>query len=281
MSATTETAAPPRELFVYYLRGRPHPEPGWTPDGFVGNWQEEGYSFLFFDRPARAVVDRLVAAQTGLELLDETAMSYEQWQGGRIEPLTVAGLHIVPPWHPVPGEAGPAIVLDPGVVFGNGLHPTTRDCLVAVADACREAPPDRVLDLGTGTGVLALCAARLGAGRVLAVDNNPLAARTAENNVLANGLEDLIRVECADAREMMHEPADLVVANIHFQVMKTLVQDPGFGRKRAFVLSGLLRSQARDIEDTCHRLAVRIQGQAEHEATWHTLWGITTRRPEG
>jgi len=271
MSATTEATAPPRELFVYYLRGRPRPAPGWTPAGFVGNWQEEDYSFLFFDRPARKVVDRLVAAQTDLELLDETAMSYEQWQGGRIEPLTVAGLHIVPPWHPAPKDAGPVIVLDPGVVFGNGLHPTTRDCLAAVADACIETPPDRVLDLGTGTGVLALAAARWGARRVLAVDLNPLCVRTTLANARSNRLEGRVLAVQGRAEDFARLPAELMVANLHYDVMRGLLTADVLASKRRVVLSGLLRSEARKVARRLDRLPVRVRRERDGDGIWHTF----------
>jgi ribosomal protein L11 methyltransferase len=79
------------------------------------------------------------------------------------------------------------------MAFGSGLHPTTRLCLEAVEDTMR--PGATVLDVGTGSGILAIAAARLGASRVLALDTDPLAARIARENVALNQLDSIIQVE--------------------------------------------------------------------------------------
>ena len=81
-----------------------------------------------------------------------------------------------------------SILLDPGLVFGTGTHPTTRDCLDALELAAGSKKFNTVLDLGTGTGLLALAAAKLGSKGVVAADLNLLAAKTAERNVKLNHL---------------------------------------------------------------------------------------------
>ncbi|MCK7509745.1 MAG: 50S ribosomal protein L11 methyltransferase [Desulfobacterales bacterium] len=93
------------------------------------------------------------------------------------------------------------LVLDPGVVFGAGNHPTTRDCLLAIDRAAAEARFETVLDLGTGTGILALAAARRLGARVAAVDLSPAAVRTAAGNVARNGLAGRVLVALGRAED--------------------------------------------------------------------------------
>jgi ribosomal protein L11 methyltransferase len=85
------------------------------------------------------------------------------------------------------------IELDPGMAFGSGLHPTTRLCLEALEDTVR--PGQVVLDVGTGSGILSIAAARLGAARVLALDTDPLAVQIARENVALNRVEAVVQVE--------------------------------------------------------------------------------------
>ena len=275
LSPELKTADSPfRDLHIYYLRGRLQPAQCPDADDFLGNWEEDGYSFLFFGRPARERVEALVDADPGLDLLDETTMSYEQWQGGRISSMTVAGFTIVPPWEaPSTEGAHRVIILDPGLVFGNGLHPTTRDCLAAIEMACHPCAPHAAVDLGTGTGVLAVAMARCGIERVLAVDNNPLCARTAADNVRRNGLQDQVLVVQGRAEDHA-AAADLMVANIHHEVMGRLLKVENLPSGRRVVLSGLLRSEARDVAARLSALGVEIHRQWTQDGIWHTFYGI-------
>ena len=261
------------DLHIYYLAGRPHPEPE-PGDHFIGNWQEEGFSFLFFTQPCHEAVDDLLAAQPHLTLLDKYHMTYEQWQGGDVRPFSAGRFLISPPWEPAP-SAGTAIgiELDPGVVFGNGMHPTTRHCLEAIGRVFDSGPVRSALDLGTGTGLLALAAAKLGCPRTLAVDNNRLAAKTALDNVRRNGLADSVLVVQGRAEDWIDGPGDLLIANIHHEVMQRLIDADGFGAKKWFVLSGLLRDQARQTADRLAGKPVRIVKKWEHEGIWHTFLG--------
>nr|NIN70088.1 methyltransferase domain-containing protein [Anaerolineae bacterium]NIN98555.1 methyltransferase domain-containing protein [Anaerolineae bacterium]NIQ83033.1 methyltransferase domain-containing protein [Anaerolineae bacterium] len=95
-----------------------------------------------------------------------------------------------------PAEDDIVIDLEPGMAFGTGLHPTTRMCLVCLV--CLEkhlSVEDRVLDMGTGSGILAIAAARLGAASVLALDNDPVAIQIARGNVSLNGLAGAVEVQ--------------------------------------------------------------------------------------
>ncbi len=152
-------------------------------------------------------------------------------------------------------------------------HATTRDCLTALEQACSGAGCRTALDLGTGTGLLALAAARLGCGRVLAVDLNPLAARTARDNIGRNRLGHRVLAVQGRAEDFVDLPADLLVANIHYDVMARLIAAPGFLRKRRFILSGLLRSQAGDVARELARMPVTILGTWARDGLWTTFLG--------
>ena len=205
-------------------------------------------------------------------------MTYEEWQGGEVRPTRIGRFLIQPPWfkdtdvHQKQPDRH-RILLDPGVVFGNGTHPTTRDCLEALELAFSHCRIESVLDLGTGTGLLALAAAKLGCRRCLAIDFNFLAARTALTNIRLNRFEDTILVCQGLAESFISTPSELLVANIHFDVMRHLVPSVGFSEKKTFILSGLLRSEIKQILQDLSGLPVRILEHWQRDNTWHTILG--------
>jgi len=124
----------------------------------------------------------------------------EQWASAWKEHFHVTRIGkrfvIKPSWRDVPStlQADDIVIeLDPGMAFGTGLHPTTQMCLLALEKHLQ--PGDRVLDLGTGSGILAIGAAKLGAAACLAMDIDPVAFECARANVKANGVSDLVQVE--------------------------------------------------------------------------------------
>ncbi|MBC2713198.1 MAG: 50S ribosomal protein L11 methyltransferase [Desulfosarcina sp.] len=275
--ATDPVAANPyRNLYIYYLSGRFRPDRVFEPDHFIGSWEEGDFSFLFFTRPQMELVEAAISALPGLKLLDHYHMTYDQWQGGDIMPCRIGHFTISPPWFAVDEKTTvDTILLDPGVVFGTGTHPTTRDCLDALEMAFEDQTVRTTLDLGTGTGLLALAAARLGCPKVLAVDVTLLAAKTAKRNVRLNELSDRILVAQGDAEKFMDFTSDLVVSNIHYDVMKNLIRAKGFLKKKCFILSGLMRSEAARIESTLAGLPVKIIYRWDQDGIWHTFYGTT------
>ena len=131
------------------------------------------------------------------------------------KPLRVGRRLVVKPsWEeyaPRPNDL--VLELDPGMAFGTGAHPTTQLCLEALEDVVQ--PGERVLDFGTGSGILAVAAARLGAAEVVGLDIDPVAAAAADLNVTGNGLRDRVRIQGGDLEAL---PADAtfdgIVANI-------------------------------------------------------------------
>lgn len=279
-------SGPYQELYVYLLDGvaSASDEEGLGPS-FIGNWIEGRNSFLFFWEPSRDKVLALLDKRPDLRLVDEYQLDYNQWQGDTLRSLEVAGFRVVPRWAvEVEGVEELAtkdiIVLDPGVVFGNGLHPTTQDCLKAlrwVRERCRFG---RVLDLGTGTGILAMGAALLGAERVLAVDINPLCVRTAKENVRLNSLEHVIEVLEGSAQAFVGQPADLVVTNLDYDVISQLLKEPTMRQKPWLIFSGLMRTSFRDLSATLEEYRMNVVRQWDHDMTWFTIvcrgeaWGV-------
>jgi ribosomal protein L11 methyltransferase len=155
---------------------------------------------------------------------------------------------IVPSWvdhEPAPGQL--VIRLDPGQAFGTGHHETTRLCLAALETTVR--PGAEVLDVGTGSGILAIAATLLGAASVHAIDIDPLAAEVAVANCAANGVSDAVRVEAGLLTPEHPGRYDLVVANISTQANTALA--PAFAAVLrpggTLVLSGLLAADAHAV----------------------------------
>lgn len=114
------------------------------------------------------------------------------------------------------------IEIDPGLAFGTGTHETTGMCTALIEKYVR--PGQRVIDIGTGTGILAIAAAHMGAKEVLATDLDAMATRVAAENVRVNGFEDRISVRCGDLLDVVDVSGDVVIANIIADVIIMLAQ---------------------------------------------------------
>ncbi|MCS7061948.1 MAG: 50S ribosomal protein L11 methyltransferase [Anaerolineae bacterium] len=168
---------------------------------------------------------------------------------------------ICPSW--MPGEARPddlVLTLDPGLAFGTGLHPTTQLCAAAV-EAYVQAGA-RVLDVGTGSGILSILAARLGASEVLGVDTDEEAVRAARENVLRNDVSAQVRIELGS-----HEHAkgvyDVVVANILAGVIHRLLQEGLASKGRTFIFSGILDTQTSEIVSAMRQSGLQLVEQKQ------------------
>ena len=281
MKARTK-ACPYKNLFIYHVDGvLSHEHEKKLGRNFIGNWVEDEYSFLFFSEDPGTDIEKILNRQPDLSLLDKYSFSYEEWQGGGLEKNRIENFIIIPPWEEIETDInGHKIILDPGVVFGNGLHPTTKDCIRALSYLKKIYSFNKVVDIGTGTGILAICSAILGAGEVVAIDLNPLAAKTASKNVDLNNLENVIKVFEGKAEGYAFDTADLLIANIHFDVIKAMFSINGFLNKKYFIFSGLMRSQAMEIEKMIIQNGLKILKEWDYEMTWHTIL-IQGRQNEG
>ncbi len=174
------------------------------------------------------------------------------------EPTVLAGGRVVirPDWRPSPQPEALDVVIDPGQAFGTGAHPTTRMCvelLVALADKGHAAGP--LVDLGTGSAVLAIIAAKLGWSPVLGVDHELPALEAAGENAGINGVE--ISFERKNLRAEAAPSAPTVVANLTAPVLRDVAANLAEPPDR-LILSGLLTGEAQEVADEfgAHGLAV-------------------------
>jgi ribosomal protein L11 methyltransferase len=159
------------------------------------------------------------------------------------KPLLAGGrLWLRPSWEER-REATIDVVVDPGQAFGTGAHPTTRLCLELLLDLEGAGEAEGPLtDLGTGSGVLAIAAAKLGWGPIRGYDHEAAAIEAAAANALANGVE--VELELANLRETLPDLAPTVVANLTSPILKAVAaQLVGSRAPQTFVLSGLLPSE--------------------------------------
>lgn len=166
-------------------------------------------------------------------------------------PVLRIGRRIVirPTWRvhePEPGDV--VLALDPGMAFGTGLHPTTRLCLAALEAVADRRPLGRVLDLGCGSGILSVAAARLGATEVLGVDVDPIAVEATEANAAGNGVESTVQARLGSVPTGAG-PFDLVVANLIASLLVELA-DPIAGELApggSLVASGIFRDREAEV----------------------------------
>ena len=165
-------------------------------------------------------------------------------------PQRIGRVVIVPSWvahDPAPGDA--VMILDPGMAFGTGLHPTTRACL-ALLQECSPLP-SRVLDVGVGSGVLALAALRLGAEHAVGYDTDPLAVEAAHANAERNGLGDRLEVRHGSLPAVADERFPLVLANLvaalRVELAPSLVAHVELGG--GLVAGGVIEGRAIEVVD--------------------------------
>lgn len=184
---------------------------------------------------------------------------------------------VKPEWEDFTSEPDDVIIeLDPGVAFGTGHHPTTQMCLRALEEA--HVAGANVLDLGTGSGILAIGAAKLGAAHVLALDIDSLAVSAARKNVAANGLSDRIRVEegslpldAAVAGSYAGHRFDVVIANIIARVIVDLADHlaDALAPNGTLIASGIIDERA---DEALARFATcGLRSTILREGDWVTL----------
>jgi len=250
------------------------PRPG-RSEYFQGTWAEDGCSFLFFTSCEDALVEWIVENTEGIRFMDRFEMTMAEWHGDAVEPFVVGDIRVIPSWEYAKPEkiARKQVVLNPGVVFGTGRHPTTEDTLELMQSILRSEPVRTCLDIGTGTGLLSLAAAVMGVDSVVACDFNMLAVKTALANAKRNELEQNILTVCGKGEELISTRADILVANIHYDVMKILVETKGFYEKKWFVLSGLFNSQSENILSRLYDRPVTILERRCPDGVWNTICG--------
>jgi ribosomal protein L11 methyltransferase len=193
-------------------------------------------------------------------------------------PILRLGRNIVikPSWRDFAGSEDDVVLeMDPGMAFGTGLHPTTQLCVTATEDLVK--PGDTVLDLGTGTGILAMIAAKLGAARVVAVDNDADAIAAARHNIEANHLSQMITLRNGSLQDVA-ESYDLVLANILAPIIIQMASAGLAARLRPeghLVASGILAEQTQAVVEALEEVGLQVIRRHQQEE-WMALIAVRT-----
>ena len=227
---------------------------------------------FFADREAAAAAAARLDTGPAPQLAELADQDWgEAWKKGLV-PMTIGRAYVRPSWIDAPVPAGLAeIVLDPGMAFGTGTHPTTSLCLAALSDLLGSRPGARVLDVGTGSGLLAIAASKLGAGLVVGNDNDPIAVRVARENAALNGVALTF-----DERDVGEQPGpfDLVLANILANTLVALA--PAIAAQLApggvVLLSGILTPQEGEVRQAYLAAGLRpVPGGDRRQGEWSLL----------
>ena len=202
----------------------------------------------------RAELGGVAVEVSGKEVADDWADRWREFHN----PTQVGHIRVRAPWHDAAPE-GIDIVIDPGQAFGTGAHPTTRMCLELLQDLPGGRP---IADLGCGSGVLAIAAAKLGFGPIVAVDHEVVAIEASRENARRNGVT-LDRVDRVDLRRVAAPIEEVTVANLVrpllLEVAALLPEQP-----ETLIVSGLLEGEEEEVAAAFaplpERRRLRLQG---------------------
>ena len=215
---------------------------------------DERWQVFFGDEARRAAAAAALSAAFGTTGLVVTALDVPDGDWARRSQATLGAVRagdivVTPPWDPAASAGGGTrtIVIEPAMGFGSGHHATTRLCLVALQRL--DLHGRRVLDIGTGSGVLALAAARLGAAAVLAIDIDADALDNARLNATLNGDPATVEFRMMDFRREMPAPADVVVANLTGGMLAASAAEVvgSVAAGGALILSGMTRDEREHV----------------------------------
>jgi ribosomal protein L11 methyltransferase len=233
------------KVYIYEFEGLLAESPQYLrDDDYIGSWREGDYTFLFFHKPKSVLLRSL-----GFVFRSELAIRHEDWESSApLHGVKIGRFEIHQPWN-APTGAGISIAIDPGMVFGSGLHSSTRGCLTLLDKLFNTTVPQQVLDLGTGTGILSIACLNAGAKSAVAVDINNLAVKTASLNRHINNTTDRLHIVMAKAEDMLHIKADLLIVNMHFAAIDPLIRRDDFYGRHYYLISGMIRNEAQKVLD--------------------------------
>ncbi|MCW2961933.1 MAG: ribosomal methyltransferase [Thermoleophilia bacterium] len=262
VEVTVEVAAEHAELAEFAVGE-------FSPGGFQLDARDDGGARFTVFLPA-GDEPRLPAflAQEGIPIEGAPVVSVvpddwaERWKEFH-QAITIGTLWVGPPWQLDDAPAGlKQVVIEPAQGFGTGAHPTTRLVLALLQDQ----PRGSVLDIGCGSGVLAVAAAKLGFGPITAIDNDPVAVESTLENIERNDVP-AIKSFVMDALQEQLPTADLILANVIFEPLVRLAPKL---RAPRIILSGLLRSQALDCAAVYEQHGYVLREQRERDG-WAAL----------
>ena len=256
-------------------------EPG-EPSGEI--WQNAEVAALFnqgadFDEILRNVTQIAhLSSQPNYSLEHVEEQDWVRLTQSQFDPIQISPrLWIVPTWHQSPDPTAINLILDPGLAFGTGSHPTTQLCLGWLDQNLQ--PENRVIDYGCGSGILAIAALKLGASHVIGIDIDPQAIKASQENALHNDCDPAKFIfatthEAAGWDLQSEQQTDVVVANILANplIMLAPVLAQAVRQQGHIVLSGILKEQAEEVRNVYQQwLDMRI---ADEQEGWVLLTGI-------
>lgn len=239
--------------------------------------QEDGFAVLtqFPPDTVASEIEAVVRARdAGAKIVTSAAPAtdWSQWRAS-VRAHALGRITIAPPWMTDEGEAGITVVIDPAMAFGTGEHATTRGVVRLMQRL--PAMPRVVADLGAGSAVLSICAARLGAEKVVAIEIDPDAIGNAEQNVRVNGVSAMVTVIEGDAAMLLPlvAPVGLVLANIISSILLDLLPSirDSLTQDGHAILSGILWEERETIVGAIDRGGWRIVTEDSEEGWWSVL----------
>ena len=236
---------------------------------------EELVTLLAGDTPADVVTCAVLAASADarIETAPATNVDWtEQWKNA-LHAQELGTLVIAPPWLAAEYDAAHTVVIDPGMAFGTGEHPTTRGVVRLLTSVIR--PGDRVADLGAGSAVLAIAAVKLGAAHAVAIEIDPDAIGNAESNVTRNGVSDCVTVLEGQAQLLLPlvAPVRVILANIISSVLVELlpVMSASLAPDGEAILSGILTEERPDMLSVLESNGWRVVGEDREDVWWSAV----------
>ena len=229
--------------------------------------------------PGASPVETLALIQARMEAagisytVETEGVEQEDWQNGwrkYYHPMDIGSrLAIVPSWQEYDTDRV-KLILDPGLAFGTGGHETTSLCLEALDERVRGG--ERVLDIGTGSGILAIAALKLGAGSAEGVDIDPVAVRTAGENAALNGVADKLTVLVGDLSDKASGRYDIITANIVANAIISLAPAvPGLMAENAtFIASGIIDSRKDEVIAALEAAGLTVQ-EVKEKRGWECI----------
>jgi len=237
-------------LSVYEIKGTGLPR-DLPAEGLEGIWPEQPFYYLFYRFSAKDMTGPILEwlkLNPGWQLTSRYDLPYEKWQDISASQIELGPFRIAAsPRHA--NEPGTTeIIIDPGVVFGSGVHPTTQGCLLAISEIFGAKEVHTAVDFGAGTGILAIACALAGAKSVLAIDRNPLALDVASRNARKNGVEAAIAFVQADGLGCLDIRPDLLVMNVEWPILEKMLDAGEWRNARRVVLAGFLESKLESVK---------------------------------
>ena len=220
---------------------------------------------------------QLIGKLTELEQFEERKIEESEWENAwkaHFTPLRI-GKHIIvqPPWHKLePDNKSIVIEIDPGLAFGTGHHPTTRRTLQCLEEFIK--PADNVLDVGSGSGILSIGAAKLGAAKVLGVEIDSVAVIAGRENLVSNAVSGKVRFYNGSLPNpnIPFEWSDLTLANVNSVVLAKLAPELNRSLKPngTLITSGILMNRLKEVADSFSNNGFQIIEQFQDD-DWISL----------